>query len=287
MKAVNLLPSDVRGAAAKPATPSTSPTPAPRGGVGPFVVLGILAFAVVAVAGYVLTTNTIKDRKAELARVEADHAATLRQATALKPYADFAAMATARVSTVQALAGSRFDWEQALRDMSRALPADTHLIKLEGTLGGATGGSSSSIRSASPAPAIQLQGCTGSQSDVARMMSRLRNVRGVTRVSLASSDKEASAGTAQAAPSITGEQPAQLCPKGDPPTFDVVVFFERSAAVAAGSTPTTATAAPTATPAPGATPVPTPGAAAGSAQPATGSTGTTTPASATQGATTP
>ena len=40
-------------------------------------------------------------------------------------------MAKARVQTVRDLAGSRFDWEQALRDLSRAVPADVTLTSLD------------------------------------------------------------------------------------------------------------------------------------------------------------
>lgn len=284
MKAVNLLPPELRGTTKKPAAMAATPGPKASGGAGPFVVLGVLAFAVLAVAAYVLTSNSIKDREAELARVKADQAATLAKANALKPYADFQTMAVARVATVNALASSRFDWEQSLRDMSRALPGDVHLTKLTGNLGtnaaeGGAGGSS--IRGALTAPAIELQGCTRTHKDVAQMMSRLRNIRGVTRVSLASSDKEAAAGTVAAATSPDGGRPAQLCPKGTPPTFDVVVFFEGSAAVPATGATGTTTPEGAATPAPGASATPAPGAAA---TPAPGtSAATTTPASATQG----
>jgi len=265
MKAVNLLPPDLRGTTKKPAAAAASPGPQASGGKGPFVVLGVLAFAVLAVAAYVLTTNTIKDRRAELAQVKADHAATIAQANALKPYADFANMATARVATVNALATSRFDWEQALRDLSRALPSDVHLTKLDGNLGAANGAaaSGSALRGAITAPAISLQGCTQSHSDVARMMSRLRNVRGVTRVSLASSDKDATSTSGTAAPvSTDGGTPAQLCPKGTPPTFDVVVFFEGASAPASAPAAGSTAPAASATPAPGATATPAPGATA-------------------------
>ena len=43
-------------------------------------------------------------------------------------------MAKARVQTVRDLAGSRFDWEQALRDLSRAVPADVTLKSLAGDI---------------------------------------------------------------------------------------------------------------------------------------------------------
>ena len=71
---------------------------------------------------------------------------------------------------MQALASARFDWEQSLRDLSRALPGDVYLNSLKGTVGGdSSGGSGSGIRGAiGGAPAIELSGCTKSQPAVAR-----------------------------------------------------------------------------------------------------------------------
>ena len=227
MKAVNLLPSEQRGSA-KTQAASTSSKPS-GGAFGAYVVLGVLAFAVVALAGYVLTTNSIKDRKAELAKVTREAEATQAKAAALQSFADFKLLADQRLATVKGLADSRFDWERTLSDLSRALPRDVHLKSLSGTTGtqvsGASGGS---LRGAIQAPALEMSGCTTSQSGVARLMSRLRNVRGVTRVSLTKSDKDA-AGAVTVAAAPTGDQPASLCPKGAPPAFDIVVFFERAA----------------------------------------------------------
>jgi Tfp pilus assembly protein PilN len=288
MRAVNLLPPDLRSGPKGPAP--TVPTGVENSGVGAFVVLGVLAICVCALAAYVLAGNTVKDRKAELAVATAKSAAVTRQATALKPYADFESVANARVQTVKDLAASRFDWEQALRDLSRAVPADVTIGSFQGDLGGTAGaaGGGSGIRGAISAPAITLGGCTYSQTKVATLMARLRAIDGVTRVSLASSDKEATAGGTggeRNAPSATG-----YCGKAGVPAFELVVFFEGAAAAstaptpgAAGpatasttsGTPATGAAAPAATPAAGATPAP-----AGAAAAATPSaSGTTTPAS--------
>ena len=52
-------------------------------------------------------------------------------------------MAETRIQTVKDLASSRFDWEQALRDISRAIPADVTLTSLNGSISsGAAGGGS-------------------------------------------------------------------------------------------------------------------------------------------------
>jgi Tfp pilus assembly protein PilN len=265
MKAVNLLPPESRGvtkvAAAAPATGGDA--------TGAFMVLGVLAACVVALAGYVLSTNTVKERNTELATATAQAAQSAKVVAELKPYADFQTTVNARVQTLRDLATSRFDWEQALRDLSRALPADVTLTALKGTISSTTasgGGASDPLRAALDVPAIELTGCAHSQPAVAQLMSRLRTVDGVTRVSLSKSDKEATLNSSTPAASGTG-QSYSLCGKGAPPAFSIVAFFERAADAAAattlpgsGSTPTTGT-----------TP------ATGTSQPAS-TTGATTPA---------
>jgi Tfp pilus assembly protein PilN len=236
MKAINLLPPDLRRAPSSAASKVVADEP---GGIGAFVALGALAACVVALAAYVLTTNTVKDRQAKLETVTAQADATAQRASQLKPYADFKAMAETRIQTVKDLASSRFDWEQALRDVSRAVPANVTLTSLNGTIADGAGGSgtggSSTVRTAISAPAIQLNGCTRSQEDVATLLSRLRNVDGVTRVSLGKSLKPAptavasgAVGQAQAVPGATGATAAMPCAGGRPPTFELVMFFERS-----------------------------------------------------------
>jgi Tfp pilus assembly protein PilN len=233
MKAVNLLPNDQRSA--PKAKAASRPKPEPTGGVaGAFMVLGAMAFVVFAVAAFVLAGNTVKERQAELTRVQADAAAIQGQLAALKPYADFQTVAAQRVATVTQLAQGRFDWEQALRDLSRALPTDVRLKSLRGSVSGSLGGSSNALRGALQAPALELSGCTKTQSGVARVMSRLRTVRGVTRVSLSKSERPAPAATGSGAVAVADSQGA-LCGKGRPPAFEVVVFFERSAAQASAA----------------------------------------------------
>ncbi len=122
VRAVNLLPPDTRGASKSSAELAVGPEA--KGGAGAFVVLGVLAACVAGVAGIVVTDNTIKQRSADLDAVAQQQQAMQAQVTKLKPYADFDAIAKARVQTVRDLAGSRFDWEQALRDLSRAIPQD-------------------------------------------------------------------------------------------------------------------------------------------------------------------
>jgi Tfp pilus assembly protein PilN len=246
MRAVNLLTPDLRSASSGKGPSGPSALEAP-GGIGAFILLGALALCVAALAGYVVSNNVIKDRKAELAQVRAQSAATVAQANTLKPYADFQTLAKDRAGTVQALAMARFDWEQALRDLSRAMPKEVYLSSLDGSISGG-----SAIRGAINSPAIELKGCTKSQPAVATLMSRMRNVEGVTRVSLAKSDKDSGAVGAGG----VGSGTVNPCGKGAPPSFEIVIFFERSkvAQVLTGVTGAVDPAAPVAaaTPAAGA-----------------------------------
>jgi Tfp pilus assembly protein PilN len=236
MRAVNLLPSDLRGAAPKVA-PSVRQEKAE--GIGAFLVLGVLALCVAAFAGYVLTTNSIKQRETDLVAAKDRGAAATARAAALKPYADFEALASARVETVRGLAAARFDWERALRDISHAVPADVKLNGLNGDMGlpGTTGSGGDPLRSAIAAPAITLTGCAPSQTGVARMMSRIKGVDGVTRVSLSKSDRTGGGAVTTGTTSPCGDDPA---------TFSLVVFFERAPALKAYASSSAAAASSTA-----------------------------------------
>jgi Tfp pilus assembly protein PilN len=227
MKAINLLPPDLRGApkASSPKAKAPAATDEP-GGIGAFVVLGALAVCVLAFAAYVLTTNGIKDRQAQLDAATAQAQNVTQRVAQLKPYADFKAMAETRIQTVKDLASSRFDWEQALRDISRAIPADVTLKTLNGSISQGTGGSSQ-IRGAIASPAIELTGCTKGQKQVATLLSRLRAVDGVTRVALSKSTKK-EAGPAPIADASGSGAGNDGCGSGRPPEFELVMFFERS-----------------------------------------------------------
>jgi Tfp pilus assembly protein PilN len=278
VRAVNLLPTDLRGASSR-ATAERGAGPEATGGAGAFVVLGVLAACVAGAAGYVLTENTIKQRTADLTEVTARQQALQAQATQLKPFADYDQMAKARVQTVRDLAGSRFDWEQTLRDLSRAIPADVTLTALNGDITSGAGGGGSTLRTALQAPAISLEGCAPGQTEVARLMARLRDIDGVTRVSLSSSTAEKVTG-GESATTERDQRIAQPCGTGTRPKFSLVMFFEKAAAQV-GATPTTSTGTVSATPTPAATP-------AASATPAAGgSTSASTSTPSPQGGATP
>lgn len=255
VRAVNLLPPDLRGASKT--TAELSVASEASGGAGPFIVLGVLAACVAGAAGYTLAGNTVKQRQAELAAVTARQQAIAGQVAALKPYADFDAKAKSRVQTVRDIAASRFDWQTSLTDLSRAIPANVTLKSLTGDVSADTGASDGSLRGAIAAPAITLQGCAPGQTDVARLMARLHDVDGVTRVSLSKSDN-VKVDSAAASGSALERRNSAPCGTGAHPSFEIVAFFEHaSAAVSAppaGSAAATAAATPAATPTPTATP---------------------------------
>jgi Tfp pilus assembly protein PilN len=262
MKAVNLLPSDLRGAA--PASAAVASGDQAAGRLGAFAVLGVLGFCVVALAAYVLTSNTVKDRQAKLDQVTAQTAAVSAQAAKLKPYADFQSSAQSRIQTVTDLASARFDWARSLRDISRAVPADVTLTHLLATISTAatSGGADDTLRGSIASPAVSLQGCSTGQTAVAGLLARLHAVRGVTRVSISKSVRSDPSTTGAPTDGTVGKP----CHGKRPPDFSVVVFFERA------DTPATVqdvTTGPTSTPA-SAT-----GSASGASASGTATTGTT------------
>ena len=102
MRAVNLLPSDLRGA---PKAPPRTARPEPAAGSARTWSSAPSPSASLALAGYVLTSNTVKERQAELAQHRDGRRPPRRpRRAALKPYADFEPLAKARVATVRGLA---------------------------------------------------------------------------------------------------------------------------------------------------------------------------------------
>lgn len=205
MRAINLIPADSRAGGS-------------RGGVGTFALLGILAVLVLGVTFHVITNNAIAERRAELGSLQTQVQVAQAAAEARRPYREFAALAQARIETVRQLDAARFDWQAALADLSKAVPDDVWLTSLLGTVttgvtvenGGS--GTTSGLRSALPNPAIEMTGCTTSHEAVARLISRLRLVDGVTRVALADSVKS---------------EGGDNCANGHKefPQFNLVVFF--------------------------------------------------------------
>jgi Tfp pilus assembly protein PilN len=241
MKAVNLIPSDERRRAAGTGS-----------GVGAYVVLAVLALIVAAGAAYTLANRSLSDRRAELASVQASAQASAAEIQSLERYTSFAALSAKRASTVRNIAASRFDWSHAMHEVSRTMPSYAWLTSMRATVTPSAmveGGSTDPLRAAVPTPAIEVVGCTTTQQRVAAVISNLRRVDGVQRVSLSSAAKgdTASSGSAasEGASSAGGD-----CRHGNArfPQFSMTLFFSASAGVGA-TTPAATTPGATTTPA--------------------------------------
>jgi len=260
VRAVNLIPAD------------SGPGGRAGGGLGAYALLGALALALVGVLAYVMAHNQVVERHAQLASLEAQAQALQAHADASRPYREFAALAQARVETVRQLGRARFDWHRAFGDLARVMPGDVWLTSLLGTVttgvtvnGSSGGGDTSALRSALPNPAIELSGCTTGHDEVARLLSRLRLMTGVVRVSLADSAKDSS-GAGSGGGGGGGGGGGDCTYGHDSFThFGIVVFFAPLPAVPSpaqpGATAAATAAAPAGTTTPAASTTPAPSAA--------------------------
>lgn len=228
MKAVNLLPGDSRQS-------GLSPTLA-RLGVG-HLLIALLLVGLIFTTLDVLTANTISSRRAQLSDLQQQATQIQAEIARLNTYTQFEKLATNREATVRQIASTRFDWYTALSDLSKVVPANTSLQSLIGTVSpstnapGSGSGGASNVRGDIDAPAFQLTGCTATQDDVARLISQLRLINGVSRVTLESSAKSNTSGSSTTGCAANG------------PTFNLVVFFQPLPT----TTPTTTTSTSTTT----------------------------------------
>jgi Tfp pilus assembly protein PilN len=228
------LPGDGRSRAAGVGRGST--------GAAVYVLLGALAALVVLASLWAASSRQAGERRAQLQRANTEASAAEARVGAAEPYQLFARLAKDRIETVSALAGTRFDWAHAMREISRVLPADVWLTELAGT-SGADGQAPSPTTSVAPAPTFKLDGCTRSQGKVALLMARLRAVDGVRDVELSKSQKPDSQGDAS-------------CPANTPsdPRFTISITFAAPGAPkdtldASGQVTSPEAAAPAAAPA--------------------------------------
>jgi len=247
MKAVNLMPPEGRARRVALRGAGKTPGGAPRS-LGAYGVLAALAAGVVLAGGWAVTNRQLSDGKADLARSEAAAQAAEAKVTALKPYTEFAALSHSRVETLNGLIKGRFDWSAGLREVARVIPANVDLISLVGTVSPnasvqGAGGGGSSLRAALPVPAIDLIGCAKSQSDVARLLARLRSIDGVQRVTLSSSEKSDGSGGGDSDCRTTAQMPQ----------FQVTVFYQAQDGIVPATAATTPAVATTAGPTPGST----------------------------------
>jgi Tfp pilus assembly protein PilN len=187
MRPVNLIPPEARRG-------EKAPT---RTGVLSYVIVAVLGAALVGVTGVVLTNNQISERKAEKSSLEGQLAEAELQAKRVSAFASFAGLQQARAQTVDQLARSRFDWERVLRELAIVIPEDVWLTNLSATVSpevqiddsGSSSGSGATTSESVQGPSLQIEGCSAGHEAVARFLAALRDIDGVTRVSVLSSDR--------------------------------------------------------------------------------------------------
>ena len=241
MRAVNLIPADAKRASRGSSGTKALPT---------YLLLGALAIAVGLVTMYVLASNDVSQRQAKATTLQAEVAQVQAQSNGLSHYAQFSQMTQGRISSVRQLATTRFDWHATLAQISQVVPKNTSLATLNGAAvtAGPTTGTAAPTSTAAPAgTTIELTGCTKSQPDVAKLMSRLRLIDGVAGVALNSSTKQES-GASSPSPAA-GSSPGssgQGC-GNNTPSFDLKLAFATQPATPAAGGATTSTATSTST----------------------------------------
>jgi Tfp pilus assembly protein PilN len=183
MRPINLIPPESRRGASAPM----------RTGPLPYLVLGALALVLAGVALYVLTGNTVSEREADVSRLGREDARAAAKAERLAAFTQFSQMQQARTETIASLADSRFDWERVMRELALILPKDAWLVNLSASAspevgGEEAGGSGAGLRAGAPGPALELQGCAAGQEAVAGFVTALKDIDGVTRVGVESSE---------------------------------------------------------------------------------------------------
>jgi hypothetical protein len=186
VKAVNLIPTEQRRAKAT----------GERSG-GSYAVLGVLAVLLALAVAYVMTSNSVNDNQTKAAKAKQEADALEAQASQLDSFTDFASVKEQRLVAVRTAAETRFDWERLMRELSRVMPEGSWLQTTDASVTGDTEGGTPTPASAVPgttpaplSPKATFVGCTTHQSEVAKILVRLRSMHRVTDVELNESLKE-------------------------------------------------------------------------------------------------
>lgn len=193
MRPVNLLPPELRHGANAPM----------RTGPIPYILIGALVAVLAGVALLVVTGNQVSERETQLAQLKSEDAVAVQEAKRLAAYTQFQTLHEQRMATISSLADSRFDWERVMRELSLILPHDVWLSQLNASASAEaeSGGSGGTLRDSIAGPALELEGCAAGQESVAGFVTALKDIDGVTRVGVESSElpgaEESEASTAE------------------------------------------------------------------------------------------
>jgi Tfp pilus assembly protein PilN len=207
MRPVNLIPQEQRRRVREDSS-----------GNGAYVAIGVLVALLALVVAYVLTSNQVTERKNETAAASAEADRLEAKAAKQANYTDFAEIAQTRMLAVAGVAETRFDWERLMREVSLIMPEGSWLRSSEASVQGdptaTTAAADTTTLAGAASPEATFVGCTPRQTDVARMMVRLRQMHRVADVELNESARELSS------------QPATVDNCGSHYQFDVTVIFD-------------------------------------------------------------
>ena len=187
MKAVNLIPSEQRRA--KPSGENSGSA---------YAVVGVLVVLLALAVAYVMTSNGVNDNKTRAEKDKRQADALEAKASQLDSFTDFAAIKQQRLEAVKTAAETRFDWERLMREISRVMPDGSWLQTTEASVTGDTSDTAAAPASSSTtavatgpvSPSATFVGCTPKQTEVAKILVRLRSMHRVTDVELNESLKE-------------------------------------------------------------------------------------------------
>jgi Tfp pilus assembly protein PilN len=181
MRPVNLIPNELRQGAHGPM----------RTGPIPYILVGAMVAVLAGVALLVITGNQISERKDEVVQLKREDAAAETEAKRLVAYTQLQTLHEQRVATITSLADSRFDWERVMRELALILPPDVWLTELSASASAESESESKSggaLRQSIAGPALELTGCAAGQESVAGFVTALKDIDGVTRVGVQSSE---------------------------------------------------------------------------------------------------
>jgi Tfp pilus assembly protein PilN len=210
MKAVNLIPTEQRRVQASGRQSGSA-----------YVVVGVLVTLLAMVLAYVVTSNKVTDRENQTAAAKAEADRLEAEVKQRGSYTNFAEIKKTRLASVVSVAESRFDWERLMRELSRVMPEGSWIHNTDASVTGEIDGASttsSTGTTVAASPKTKLVGCTSDQSDVARMMVRMRRLHRVTDVELNESSVE---------PGDSSEATVNTC--GPYYQFDITLSFAQSA----------------------------------------------------------
>jgi Tfp pilus assembly protein PilN len=199
-----------------------------RGGPLAYILVIALAALLIGVTVLVITNNEISSSEAEVTRLQKENKAAQAKANRLAAYTQFGGIHDQRVATITDLATSRFDWERVVRELSLILPSNVWLTNLTGTANpsvSVNGAAGIGLRSSIPGPALELLGCATGQDAVAGFISDLKDIDGVTRVGIQSSQLGSSESGETESSSAGGCQGGESVA-----AFQIVVAFDAAPA---------------------------------------------------------